>query len=43
MIATNTTETQHHVRVPPNSQETGGLSGALLLAARTRAECSGRA
>jgi dihydroorotate dehydrogenase len=43
MNATNTTEAQYHLRVPPNSQETGGLSGAPLLAAMTRAERSGPA
>jgi dihydroorotate dehydrogenase len=43
MNATNTNEAGHQLRVPPNSQETGGLSGALLLAARSRAECSGPA
>jgi dihydroorotate dehydrogenase len=37
MIATNTTQAQHQVHVQPAGQETGGLSGAPLLAVSTRA------
>jgi dihydroorotate dehydrogenase len=38
MIATNTTQAQHQVHVLPDGQETGGLSGAPLLAGSMRAE-----
>ena len=37
MITTNTTQAQHQVHVLPDGQETGGLSGAPLLAVSTRA------
>lgn len=36
VIATNTTVARHHVHQFPNGQETGGLSGAPLLAASNR-------
>jgi dihydroorotate dehydrogenase len=36
VVATNTTVARHHVHHLPNGQETGGLSGAPLLAASNR-------